>query len=678
MAALVALTIPFSLLFALVLMYLTDIPIGLLSIGAIDFGIIVDGAVIMADNIARRLGEARQSDERLSVPQVVLRAALEIERSVFFSILMIVVAYLPLLSLTSIEGLLFRPMALTMVFALAGALLFALFLVPVLATILFRRGYEEWDNPLLVLARPAYAATLRGLIACRWLVVAAVSCVFAVVVMRVVARLGIEFLPYLDEGPIWVKANFPEGTSLQQASEFGTRIRQIVLQFPDVEFISLQVGRDEPTEAIPPNRVEMMIGLKPMERRTQFPSKHELVAALGRRLREEYPTTRFAFTQPIIDMVTQDTNGTSADLAVEISGSEPEVLLDLARRTLDLLRTISGAQDVNIEQEGPQAQLQIIPDRRLCARYNVRIEDVTKLIDTALGGEPVGTLYEGDRRFDIVAKLDRAAVASPHAIGRLPIHTAEGLPVPLAQVAKIEVADGQTMIARQNSRRRLSARCDIVGRDQGGFVREAQQKFEAEITPSVPKGYRVEWLGMFENLQRAQDHFLLVIPITIGLIFALLLVTFNSARAAALLLASVPFAFIGGVLALYVRGMNMNVSTGVGFAALFGISIMNGVLMVRSINAVRQRGLTLHEAIPQGAGECLRPILVASLVAILGLLPASLATGLGSDVQRPLATVIVWGLFSSTVLTLFVVPVLYAILPPSVPQFSGAAFAADR
>ena len=666
MAALVAVTIPFSLLFALILMYLTDIPIGLLSIGAIDFGIIVDGAVIVADNIARRLGEARQSGSQLSVPQIVLRATLEIERSVFFSIIMIVVAYLPLLSLTSIEGLLFRPMALTMVFALLGALLFAIFVVPVLATIMFRRGYQEWDNPLLSLARPAYAATLRGLMTCRWLVLAAILCVLAVVGLRVVPRLGFEFLPYMDEGTIWVRASFPEGTSLAQTAEFSKDIRQIVLSFPDVEFISVQSGRnDDNTDPFPPSRMEMMIGPKPRQQWTQIRSKHDLIAALGKRLREEYPTTRFNFTQPIIDMVTEDTNGTSADLAVELSGSNSSVLLGLARRTQGLLSRIPGAEDVSIEQEGPQAQLQIVPDRKLCARYNVRIDDVTKLINTALGGEPVGTLYEGDRRFDIVVKLDRAAVASPQAIGRLPVHTAEGLPVPLSQVTHIDVMDGQTMIARENSSRRLSVRCDIVGRDQGGFVKEAQKKFDAELAATVPNGYHVEWLGMFENLQRAENHFLLVIPITIGLIFALLLATFNSVRAAAILLASVPFAFIGGVLALYVRGMDMNVSTGVGFAALFGISIMNGVLMVRSITAVRKRGLTLPEAVPQGAGECLRPILVASLVAILGLLPASLATGLGSDVQRPLATVIVWGLFSSTILTLFVVPVLYAMLPPS-------------
>ena len=674
MAALVAVTIPLALLFALVLMYLTDIPIGLLSIGAIDFGIIVDGAVIMAENIARRLGEATRREGQPNVLKVVLAASQEVERPVFFSMLMVMAAYLPLLSLTSIEGLLFRPMALTMVFALAGALLFALFLVPVLATIMFRWGYQEWDNPLLLLARPAYAATLRGLIACRWLVVAAVLCVLAVVAMRVVPRLGIEFLPYLDEGPIWVKANFPEGTSLLQTAEFGQRLREVALEFPDVKFASVQVGRTEAwTEPFPPSRIEMMVGPKPREQWMQFQTKRELVAALGKRLREEYPTTRFVFTQPIIDMVTQDTNGTSADLAVAFSGPEPQVLLDLGRRGVELFRSVPGAQDVSIEQEGPQAQLQILPDRRLCARYNVRIEDVTKLIETALGGEPVGTLYEGDRRFDIVAKLDRAAVASPHAIGRLPIHTAEGLPVPLAQVAKIDVVDGQTTITRESSRRQIAVRCDIVGRDQGGFVKEAQHRFEAEIAPTMPNGYRVAWLGMFENLDRARKHFQLLIPTTVAIIFLLLWATFQSFRAALLVLAGIPFACIGGILALYLRDMHMNVSTGVGFAALFGIAIMDGVLMVRGITVFREQGVELTESIVRGALQRLRPILITAIVAIFGLLPASLATGLGSDVQRPLATVIVWGLFSSTVLTLFVVPVLYAILPPSTRTVAVAA-----
>ena len=423
--------------------------------------------------------------------------------------------------------------------------------------------------------------------------------------------------------------------------------------------------------------MEMMIGPKPREQWTQFHTKHELMAALGKRLREEYPTTRFNFTQPIIDMVTEDTNGTSANLAVELSGSDPDVLLGLARRTLRLLQGVPGAQDVSIDQEGPQAQLQILPDRRLCAATMCRIDDVNKLIDTALGGDPVGTLYEGDRRFDIVVKLDRAAVASPQAIGRLPVHTAEGLPVPLAQVAKIDVVDGQTMIARESSRRRLTVRCDIAGRDEGGFVAEAQRRFDAEIRPTLPDGYRVEWLGMFENLARARKHFQLLIPTTVALIFLLLWATFQSFRAALLVLAGIPFACIGGILALYIRDMHMNVSTGVGFAALFGIAIMDGVLMVRGITVFRQQGMELAESIVQGALGRLRPILITAIVAIFGLLPASMAAGLGSDVQRPLATVIVWGLFSSTLLTLCVLPVLYAIFPPSTPALAVATPAAD-
>lgn len=673
MALLVALTIPFSLLFALVLMYFSGIPIGLLSIGAIDFGIIVDGAVIMAENIAHRLGGAQRQRTRQGIAKVVLTAALEVERPVFFSVLMIIAAYLPLLTLTSIEGLLFRPMALTLVFALIGALFFALLVVPVLATFLFRRGYREWENPLLRLFRPVYAAVLRTLLRLRWVVVAAVLSLLTVVLVRVVPRLGLEFLPHMDEGVIWVRANFPEGSSLQQTAAFGKRIREIALEFPEIEFISVQSGRnDSGTDPFPPSRMEIMIGPKPRED-WRFKTKQELVAALGSRLRDEFPTTRFNFTQPIIDSVTEDTNGTSANLAVEFSGPDSDRLLELARQTVELLRTIPGATDVNIEQEGPQPQLVIQPDRALCARYNVRIEDVNRLINTALGGEPVGTLYEGERRFDIVAKLDRRFANSVASVGRLPVYNADGVPVPLAQVARIEVTDGQTLIARENSKRtsgrRFTVRCDIVGRDQGGFVAEARERFEEKIT--LPDGYSVAWLGMFENLDRARKHFAMLIPVTVALIYILLWVTFGSQKAALLVILVVPFACIGGVLALYVRGMHLNVSSGVGFAALFGVAIMDGVLMVRWISTLRAQGLALEDAIVRGALERLRPILMTALVAILGLLPASLATELGSDVQRPLATVIVWGLFSATALTLFVTPVIYRIFVPPLPEPSS-------
>jgi heavy metal efflux system protein len=672
MAALVALTIPFSLLVALLLMYISGIPIGLLSVGAIDFGIIVDGAVIMAENIAHRLGGAARQRTQQNVSKTVLAAVLEVERPVFFSVLMIIGAYLPLLSLTSIEGLLFRPMALTLVFALLGALFFALFVVPVLATFLFRNGYKEWENPLLRWFRPVYAVVLRTMLHVRWLVAVSVAALLAVVFVQVLPQLGTEFLPYMDEGVIWIRANFPEGTSIEQTTRFGKGIRHIILEFPEIQSVTVQAGRnDSGTDPFPPSRMELMVSPKPRENWKRFANKHELVAALGDRLRDEFPTTRFNFTQPIIDSVTEDTNGTSANLAVEFSGPDIDVLLGLARKTVALLRKIRGAQDVSIEQEGPQPQLMIDPDRALIARYNVRGDDVNRLINTALGGQPVGALYEGDRRFDIVAKLDRNVVTSPQAIGRLPVYTADGIPVPLAQVARIEIVDGQTIIARENNVRRMTVRCDIRGRDQGGFVDAAQKRFAEEIT--LPTGYRVEWLGMFENLARARRHFLILIPLTIGLIFVMLWVTFRSQRAAVVVLLAVPFACIGGVLALYVRGMHLNMSSAVGFTALFGVAIMDGVLMVRWISTLRGQGMGLEEAIVEGALERLRPILMTSIVAIFGLLPASLATGLGSDVQRPLATVIVWGLFSSTTLTLFVVPVFYRILVPGLPKSEATA-----
>ncbi|MDP1774418.1 MAG: CusA/CzcA family heavy metal efflux RND transporter [Methylobacter sp.] len=666
LALLVALTIPFSLLFALVLMNAFGIPIGLLSIGAIDFGIIVDGSVIMAENIAHRLHhEASHNKNPGRIANTVLAASLEVERPVFFSILMIVGAFLPLLTLTHIEGLLFRPMALTILFALFGAMLFAIFVVPALASLLFKNGYRDWENPLLTWLYPRYSALLVILLRFRWRTVAIAVAILAGSLTIILPRLGTEFLPYMDEGVVWVRANFPEGTALQQTSKFGQRLREIALEFPDVDFIVVQAGRsDSGTDPYPPSRIEMLIGPKSKDQWVQFTRKQELVAALGARFRTEFPTTRFNFTQPIIDSVTEDANGTSANLAVEFSGADSTVLLGLARKTLDLLKKVPGSMDVSIEQEGPQPQLVIKPDRSLCARYNISVEDVTRLIDTAIGGSPIGNLFEGERRIDIAARFAQEYLRSPAAIGRLPVYNSEGIPIPLAQVAHIDIIDGQTLIARDDGRRRLTVRTDIVGRDQGSFVAEAQSLFKQDI--EVPSGYRVAWLGMFENLERAGQHFKVLVPASIGVIFLLLLVTFGSLRSSLILLLAIPFAFVGGAAALYFRDMNLNVSSGVGFAAVFGVSIMNGVLMVRTITDLRLTGTAMDTAIVQGSVRCIRPILIASLVAILGLVPASLATGLGSDVQRPLATVIVWGLFSATVMTILLVPVLYRLFNPPI------------
>ncbi|HCT98697.1 MAG TPA: CusA/CzcA family heavy metal efflux RND transporter, partial [Methylococcaceae bacterium] len=489
LAGLVALTIPFALLFALVMMYFMDIPIGLLSIGAIDFGIIVDGTVIMAESIAIKL-HAREHDATLraqTIAQTVLTAALEVERPVFFSILMIVGAFMPLLTLSHIEGLLFRPMAITIVCALLGAALFSLLVVPVLATLLYKNGYTEWENPLLIWLSKRYSGLLTLLMDYRKTTLASAAGLLIAVSLFIVPRLGTEFLPYMDEGVIWVRANFPEGTSLQQTSAFGRDLRKIALRFQDVKFAAVQTGRnDSGTDPYPPSRIEMMIAPQPRDTWVQFKRKQELIAALGEKFRSEFPTTRFNFTQPIIDSVTEDANGTSANMAIEFSGNDSDTLLKLGRQAEALLKRVPGAMDVNIEQEGPQPQLIIQPDRALCARYNVSIEDVTQLINTAIGGAPIGDLFEGERRFDIVTRFAVEHLRSPQALGRLPVYNESGIPIPLAQVAKIDIIDGQTMIARAEGRRRITVRSDIVGRDQGSFVAQAQALFQQEVT--IPNG----------------------------------------------------------------------------------------------------------------------------------------------------------------------------------------------
>lgn len=665
MALLVGLTIPFSLLVALLLMFIAGIPIGLLSIGAIDFGIIVDGAVVMTENIARRLDE--QGEDAPPSLEVIYRAALEVERPVFFSLLMILGAFLPLLTLTHIEGLLFRPMAMTIVFALVGALISAIIIVPVLATFFYKNGFKEWHNPVVAWLTVHYRRTLEYLLVRRNRALLAALLALAFVGFGIVPRLGTEFLPYMDEGVIWVRANFPEGTSLQQTASFGRRLREVALGFQDIQFAVTQTGRnDSGTDPFPPSRIEMMIGPKQKESWIQFDNKHALLNALGTSFRQEFPTVRFNFTQPIIDSVTEDANGTSASMAVEFTGPDSEVLLDLSRRAEALLREVPGAIDVNIEQEGPQPQLLIEPDRSLCARYDVRIEDVTRMIDTAIGGSPVGNLFEAEKRFDIVTRFAPEHILSPQAIGRLPVYNENNIAIPLAQVAKISIMDGQTLIARADGRRRMTVRSDITGRDQGGFVAEAQQRFKGEI--NLPQGYKIAWVGMFDNLERAKKHFEILVPATVALIYLLLLATFRSQKDASILIMAVPFAFVGGAVALYLRGMNLNVSAGVGFAAVFGVSIMDGVLMLRAINHSRATESNLDKAIIEAATLRLRPILITALVAILGLVPASLATGLGSDVQRPLATVIVWGLFSATLMTLLIIPVLYRVIEKTPPH----------
>jgi cobalt-zinc-cadmium resistance protein CzcA len=378
------------------------------------------------------------------------------------------------------------------------------------------------------------------------------------------------------------------------------------------------------------------------------------------RLAQSFPTTNFNLTQPIIDSVTEDTNGTSADIAVDIVGDDLEVLRHYGEQAVTLLRSIPGAVNVSIEQESPQPQLQIHINEAKMAHYQLSVDTVNDVIDTAVGGLPVSQVYEGERKFDILTKYAPHYVNTTTAIGLLPVFNDQGEPVPLAQIADIGIKDGQTLIAREDGKRRITVRSDIRGRAQGDFAEDAQRRFDKEI--GLPHGYHAEWVGMFENLARARRHFGLLIPLTIAIIFAVLFVTFGSLLRAATVLLTVPFALIGSMLALWFRGMHLSVSAGVGLTSLFGVAVMHGVILVSYIQELRGQGVGLEEAILKGATLRLRPVLMTASVAILGLIPASLATGIGSDVQRPIATVVVWGLLSSVLLTLFGLPAIYRAL----------------
>lgn len=660
-ALIVALTIPGALLFALVLMKLTGIPISLLSVGSIDFGVIVDGAIIVCENILRHLAMRPRGGTKQDLHAVILSAAHQVQVPMIFSMIIVITAYLPLLSLKYIEGLLFRPMAITLCFALLGALLIALYVVPVLASFLFTDQAAIKESRVFEFLLRGYGRIVPALVRRARLVVLGAVILLAGVMTLVLPRLGTEFLPYMDEGGFWLRANFPEGISLQENAYYGGQIRAMIRGFKEVSYCTTQSGRnDMGNDPFPVDRSEFDIILKPRSEWTDYHAKLDLEAAIRGKLESEFPTVHFNLTQPIIDSVTEDTNGTSANLAVELVGPDLKELRELGEKTVDLLKTVPGSVNVNIEQEGPQPQLQIHIDEAKLAHYGLAIADVNNVVNTAVGGLPVSRLWEGERSFDIKTKYAPQFVDTPEKIARLPVFNSSGEPIPLAQVANIQIVDGQTMIAREDGQRRVTVRLDIRNRSQGDFVAEAKRRVGAEI--QLPPGYTIEWMGMFENLERARRHFAVLIPLTVAVIFAILFLTFGSPWRAGLVLAAVPFAMVGSTIALYLRGMHLSVSAGVGLTSLFGVAAMHGVLMVSYIHQLQQEGLDLDAAITRGATLRFRPVLMTALVAILGLIPASLATDVGSDVQRPIATVVVWGLVSSAFLTLFVIPALYKLV----------------
>ena len=668
-ALVVATTIPVSMLIAFLMMNVTGIPANLLSLGAIDFGIIVDGAVVMVDNIMRRYREASPEEQAAGIIRLTLASSQEVGREIFFSIMIIILAYLPIFTFQRVEGKLFAPMAYTLAFAIAGSLLLALTVIPVLMATFYRRSFSgrtaralEWHNPAYAWLERVYASTIEEVLRRPWRIVLAAFGIVAAIVAIGYATIGTEFLPELDEGALNIRCFFPVGISLAEANKYTPVIRRIITAYPPVNVVLTQLGRnDDGTDPYGPNRLEIYVGLRDYAAWTGTMSKQELLQRVKRDLEQGVPGALFSFSQPILDNVTEAVTGSVADLAIIISGDDLDLMRQKADSILAVIRTIPGATECGIEQEGNQAQLSVDIDRTAASRFGVNVSDIQKMIEAAIGGRSVGKFYDGEKRFDIVVRYSAAERGSVNAVRQMMISSPSGARVPMFQLARISLVDGPTIIQREEGKRQISVRTNIRGRDQGGFVAEAQQRVAKYV--SLPKGYVLSWGGQFENLSRAAARLAVVIPLTIGIIFLILFGLYRDLRHVLIAMSTIPLAMAGGMVALFVRGYSFNVSAGVGFISLFGVSIIAGVLFVSRANRLRDdEGLGIRDAVRRAALVQLRPNLMTMLLALLGLIPAALATGIGSDVQRPLATVIVGGLTSALLLALLALPALYLIL----------------
>lgn len=656
-ALLVALTIPLSLLIAFILMHFTHIPANLLSLGAIDFGIIVDGAIVILETILKK---REDEPEGLLEEKTVAQKISEVAKPIFFATLIIITAYLPLFAFERVEKKLFTPMAYTVGYALFGALTVALLLIPGLAYLIYRKPQKVYHNRWLTKLTQAYHTAIEKVMA----VPKRVFIPLAIILLAtglLTASVGKDFLPTLDEGSIWLQVSLPPGITVEKSKEMSDTLRARTLQYEEISYVMVQAGRnDDGTDAWTPSHFEVSVGLKPYKTWKWGKTKEDLIDELA----AEYanmPGFNVAFSQPMIDGVMDKIAGAHSELVVKIFGDDLKETRRVAEELITTLKQVKGAVDLAIDQEPPLPQLQIIADRDKIAQYGLNIADVTDLIQIAIGGKAVAQVYQGIKVYDITCQYQEENRNSPEKIGNLMLYPENGNRIPLAQVATIKLNTGESMISRERNNRQLTVRLNVRGQDLGTFLAEAQQAIAKNIRYDQHK-ITLKWGGQFENQHRAYARLAIIVPLTLAIIFILLYGTFGSFRQAGLLMGIVPLALFGGMLALNIRGMTLNVSSAVGFIALFGVAIQNGVLMLSQMNVLRKNGLSLHKAVTQGAFSRFRPVLMTATVAILGLLPASLATGIGSDVQRPLATVIVYGLLFSTILTLFVLPPLYYLL----------------
>lgn len=652
-ALLVAATIPLSMLFAFIGMRYMGLSANLMSLGAIDFGLIVDGAVVMVENAMRRLGlPENQGKSRF---EIVKESAQEVGKPIFFGVTIIILVYLPILTLEGMEGKMFAPMALTVGFALIGSLLLSLTVIPVLATWVLPKAHVEKPEPWMDRLKGVYGRTLRLAMRARVATIAVALAAF-VGSLLVVPFLGTEFMPEMDEGSITIQAIRLPSISLTESLVTQKEIEKALLEFKEVDTVVSRTGRaDIASDPMGVNITDTFVQLKPRSE-WRFHTKSELEEAMRKRL-AEIPGINYNFTQPIAMRVDELVSGVKSDVAVKLYGEDLEVLTQTANRIAGVVQKVPGAREVNVEQVEGQTYLNIRINRQALARYGSSVSHVQELIEGAIGGRAVGQVIEGQRRFDIMVKLPEANRGSIEAIRGLLIDTPGGGMVPLSQVADIAMEEGPAQVSREDGSRRIVVEANVVGRDIGSFVAEAKQAIKAQV--DVPPNYFIAWGGQFENQERAMERLMLVVPISILLIFLLLYTTFNSFKQAMLIMLILPLATVGGVLALWVRGLHLSVSAAIGFIALFGIAVLNGIVLVSIINKLRAEGMATPEAAVEGAVTRLRPVLMTALVASLGFIPMALSTGAGAEIQRPLATVVIGGLATATFLTLYVLPTLY-------------------
>jgi heavy metal efflux system protein len=657
-ALIVAATIPFSLLFASICLDLRHIPANLLSLGALDFGMVVDGAVVMVENIVRHLGHKngnfKTPSERIS------EASHEVQRPVFYAIAIIITAYLPIFTLQRVEGRLFHPMAWTVAFALLGALVFSILITPVLASFAFRNGAHEWHNPIMHFLTERYRTAVRWAIRRRAITVGAgVLGLFVALYLALSGVIGSEFLPHLDEGALWVRGTLAPSTGPDEGIRVSNQARIILCSFPEVPQCTSQTGRpDDGTDTTSFFNTEYFVDLKPKEewRPVFHENKDELIAAMNREL-NKIPGVVWGFSQPIEDNMEEAVSGVKGELATKVYGDDLKVLEETADQIVGIMRGVRGIEDLGVFRVLGQPNLNVSVDRDAAARYQINVADVQDAIQTAVGGNALTQVLQGEARYDLTLRYLPSYRDTKDAIENIRLLSPSGERVSLAQLCKISESDGGSEIYREGNQRYVAIKYSVRGRDLGGAVEEAMKKINEGV--KLLPGYHIDWEGEYESQKRADERLLIVLPITILLIFIILYTMFKSFKWALLILANVAMARIGGLLALLITGTNFSVSSGVGFLALFGVSVQTGVIMLEYINQLRARRYSIEDAAVEGAVLRLRPIMMTMLVATLGLLPAALSHAIGSDSQRPFAIVIVGGLIADLVMSIFLLPTLY-------------------